>query len=900
MSRIAVVISLFFIINLCHSQSILDVSVKELTNSKKLVEYFTELEKQYPIKFYYQKDWIDGFILQKNDEGKSLRTILSELFLDSKLNFIELNQHTIIIVTDTDQALQRVAMLNEARREQKKIDQIVIGTRDGTTFSKLVTLTGKVEDAKSKIPLAGVSVQSSDNNSKAITDDKGEFTLQIPAGSYAFKLNYVNYEEKTVDVEINQNGFLTFQLEEIPIYLENVIIQDLASRELVTSEIGLVQLNLKELKRAPALLGEVDIIKQIQLLPGVTSVGEAASGFNVRGGGVDQNLILYDGLPVFNSAHLFGFFSSFNAEAIRDVSFYRGGIPAEYGGRSSSILDIRSKEGDLEKWKFQGGIGLISSSLSANGPIVKSKNSLALSLRTTYSNWLLKAIPTDYVNLSSTSASFYDGTLKFTHIFSKKTKFNISIYKSHDQFSLSGDSTFRWNTTLGSARIDHEFNKTISGALTLGLGEYTYKLSSSDPVTGFNLNYKVTYPTTKLEFLVVKNQYKLSFGFQGMLYQFNPGTLTPGSPDSNKPFIDIEDQHAFESGLFIANQIKVGHRIALDAGIRLSGFAQTGPGNVYIYNQNSTKDIQNVVDTLTFKKGQSMKSFNNFEPRAGLRFELSPKSSIKAGYHRLYQYLHLVTNTTAITPVDIWQPSGYYFKPQQADQISLGYFQDFKEKNYDAFVEVYYKKINNVLDFKDGAQLILNPHIETDLLQGSIEAYGVESQISKKNGKLTGSISYTFSRSFLTLNGQFPEEIINNGLAFPSNFDQPHVINLNWSHRASKRIYFTGGFTYHTGRPISLPLSAFYVGNNTVSSFSERNQYRIPDYHRLDLGLVVEGSHKRKKLFDGTWTFSVYNIYARRNPYTVFFKEVRPGIFRPYRLSIIGTALPSITYNLKF
>jgi outer membrane receptor for monomeric catechols len=362
----------------------------------------------------------------------------------------------------------------------------------------------------------------------------------------------------------------------------------------------------------------------------------------------------------------------------------------------------------------------------------------------------------------------------------------------------------------------------------------------------------------------------------------------------------MEDQQSIESGVYISDQFRLSSKITLDAGLRVSHFQAIGPSTVYQYKSGETKDVANITDTLYFESGDIIKSFSNFEPRAGLRFEISPNASVKASYHRMVQYLHLVTNATAITPVDIWQPSGYYFKPQLADQFSLGYFFNFKEKAYEAFVEIYYKTINNVLDFKDGAQLILNEQIETDLIQGTTEAYGVETQLVKKSGRLNGSISYTYSRSFQTLNGPYPEETINNGEPFPSNFDQPHVVNLNWKYTLSKRIFFTGGFTYHTGRPISLPLSAFYVGNITISSFSERNQYRIPDYHRLDLGLVVEGSHKRKRLFDGTWTFSIYNVYARKNPYTIFFQEDRPGILRPYKLSIIGTALPSITYSLKF
>ncbi len=361
----------------------------------------------------------------------------------------------------------------------------------------------------------------------------------------------------------------------------------------------------------------------------------------------------------------------------------------------------------------------------------------------------------------------------------------------------------------------------------------------------------------------------------------------------------MEVQQSLESGIYLADQFDVTKKFHVDLGIRYSIFNALGPATVYTYQPGQPRETLYIADTLTYGKREIVKSYNSFEPRLGMRYDLPREASIKFGYNRIYQYLHLVTNTTAVTPIDIWQPSGYYFKPQKADQFSLGYFKNFKEKKYEAFVEVYYKDIHNVLEFKDGAQLILNKNIETDLLQGKARAYGVETQVVKLTGNFTGSLSYAFSRSLRTIKGDFDGETINNGNEFPSNFDQPHVVNFNWRYNFSRRHFFTGLFTYRTGRPITLPLTAFSVDNFTASAFSDRNQYRIPDYHRLDIAFVIEGNHKRKKFLDGTWTISVYNVYARKNPYSIFFKEARPGILRPYQLSIIGTALPSIAYSFK-
>lgn len=877
----------------------MDTKLDGSEKGKSLTIYLTDLEKIHPVRFYFLQEWIEQLTLKENVAGQTLREALDELLRGSDLNYVEINPYVVAFVKDPTHAIQHNTMINVALRARKKIDKVSIGTSSNAGANRQVTLSGTVVDAKSKSPLVGASVFATDLNVGTVTNADGRFELRMASGSHVITFTYINFEEKVIDLEIYSDGNINQQLEEMPTMLDEVVIQDMTAREITTSSIGLTQLSMKEVKRAPAMFGEVDLIKQIQVLPGVTTTGEAASGFNVRGGGVDQNLILYDGLPVFNSSHVFGFFSSFNAEAIRDVNFYRGGIPAEFGGRISSVLDIRSKEGDLEKWGASGGIGIVSSNLMINGPIIKNKTLVAASVRTTYSDWLINTIKSNYVDLRNSSVSFYDGTVKLTHLFSQKTKLTLSGYVSHDQFRLSGDSTYRWDTMLSSLRLDHEFNSKLTSAFVVGYGSYGYEVFNTNPLTGFNLKYKITYPTARMDFNLRLKDHKVSFGVQSMYYDFNPGTFAPSSPESDKKFLQMEAQKSLESGVYVSDQFQLFPGFHVDAGVRFSMFQALGPGTVNIYKPGVPRETLNMTGTETYKKNETIKSFQNVEPRLGLRYEISPVASVKIGYNRIFQYLHLVTNTTAITPVDIWQPSGYYFKPQMADQYSVGYFRNFKEKKYEAFVEVYYKKIENVLDFKDGAQLLLNPQIETDLLQGDARSYGAEMQITKTTGKLVGSLGYTYSRSLRTIEGEYPEESINEGKEYPSNYDQPHVVNLSWKYNITSRFFFTGGFTYRTGRPITLPLSAFSIENFTVSSFSDRNAFRIPDYHRLDLGLVIEGSHKRKKLWDGTWTISVYNVYGRRNPYTIFFKEVRPGILRPYRLAIIGTALPSLSYSFK-
>ena len=881
------------------SQSVLDHRFDGSEKGKPLQLALESLESQYPVRFYFLDEWLSSLIVPDDIAGKTLRQLLDEQFLGTDLNFLEMGPHAVVLVKDPRQAIERNTMINTAVRERKKIEKIVIGDPASAKQRQPAALRGTVRDSRSKEPLVGVSVFAGNRQQGTTTDANGQFELKLVPGNHVVSVSYVNYDERVFDLAIYSDGALEVELEEAPTMLEELIVQDKSAREITTSRIGQTQLSVKEIKRAPAMLGEVDLIKQIQILPGVTTAGEAASGFNVRGGSVDQNLILYDGLPVFNSSHVFGFFSAFNAEAIRDVSFYRGGIPAEFGGRVSSVLDIRSKEGDYEKWNAGGGIGMISSNIFVNGPIVKNKTSVAASLRSTYSDWLINTVRSNYVDLENSSVFFYDGALKLTHNFSSDTKLTLSGYTSHDRFQLQGDTTYQWNNLLGSVRLDHQWSQRLGSSFVLGSGSYGYEVNDRDTRNGFDLRYRITYPTLKLDFHYQAGAHRLSFGMQGNYYRFEPGRLTPASATSSVRDITMPRQNSIESGIFVSDAYTISEKFFVEAGVRWSAFYSLGPADVNLYNPDLPRETYNRIGSRSYGAGEVIDVYTGLEPRASIRYNLTETSSIKAGYNRIYQYLHLVSNTTAVTPVDIWQPTNSYFKPQVADQVSFGYFRNFKDKHYDAFVEGFYKTISNLLDFKDGAQLILNPDLETDLLQGNGTAYGLEFSLSKLIGRLTGSMNYTYSRSLRQIAGPTRLESINDGRSYASNFDQPHVGNLTWKYSLSRRYYFTGNFTYRTGRPVTLPLSGYLVDNIPLSNFSDRNQYRIPDYHRLDLALVIEGSHKRKKFWDGTWAISLYNVYARKNAYSVFFKDDGSGVLRSYQLAIIGTVLPSISYNIK-
>lgn len=881
------------------AQRISDYQMDGSEAGKSLPDFFNELEQAKVGKIYFLSDWIEEITFQQSYQGQTLGQALDDLFRGSDLSYLTMYSRILVIVKDPSQSMKRKTAIESALRMNKKIESRYLG-ENGNGVSGEVTIKGKVIDAKTLEPLPKASVQIIDSNVGTSTDENGDYEITLSPGVHMLSFTFIDYEEKLIDLVAYADGVVNLEMEEKPILLNEVLIQDRAARDITTSKIGLTQLMMGEIKRAPAMMGEPDLVKQVQTLAGVTTVGEAAAGYNVRGGSVDQNLILYDGLPVFNSSHLFGFFSTFNAQAIRDVYFYKGGIPAEYGGRASSILDIRSKDGDFTKWGGGGGIGLIASHFDINGPIKKEKTSIATSFRSTYSNWLVNSIRTDYADLRKSSVFFYDGTLKLAHLFNEKTKLSFTGYASKDAFRLLGDTTYSWNNLQGSWKLDHQFTSSLSSEFLAGLSHYGYDVHNDNYLTASVLSFRINSITLKAGFNYRRGNHKYNFGWQLLHYGFNPGSLRPNSPVSPARNFSLDKQYAIENAFYLADDLSITEGLFLDVGVRIPVFTSFGPASIKLYQQGAPREVIAINDTLQIGKFKSIKTYLGFEPRLSFRWMATPNSSIKFGYNRMYQFLHLITNSTAVTPVDIWQPSGYYFKPQIADQVSLGYFKDFKNKKYGVTVEGYYKFIKNIIDFKDGAQLILNSHLETDLLQGNGYSSGVETSLTKNEGRLTGSLNYTYSRSFRKIAGTFPGESINRGMRYPANFDQPHILNFSWKYDLSRRHFFTGNFTYHSGRPVTIPLSVFQFENTTSAYFSGRNQYRIPDYHRLDLALVIEGNHKRNQRIKGSWTFSVYNVYGRKNPYSIFFRSDGNGIPKPYQLAIIGTVFPSISYSFKF
>jgi hypothetical protein len=878
------------------AQDALDSLLIRVEKKEPLLDLIERVQQTNSIRFFYREEWLRPFVARPLNEPQTLRSILLNVFDESEMDFEFLYNYAVILYKNPARELLRDSIISSADARQVTVEQISIGSKEELDPGETSVLRGIIRDFSTNHPIPGATVFVHGINLNTQTDANGRFQLKLKSGEYAVEFRFINYKEKIVNLRVYSSGELSVELEETPTVLEEIVVSD---QSITTRRAGQSALKMVDVSRAPAFMGEVDVIRMLQTQAGVTSVSEASTGFNVRGGSVDQNLVLFDGVPVFNTSHALGFFTAFNSEAIRDVSLYKAGIPAEFGGRVSSVLNMTSKEGSFKKWSGEVGLGIVSGNFIVGGPLKRDTSSLMVSFRSSYSDWILNVLRSEYQDINESSVFFYDGTLKSVTNLRKGARLTISSYLSQDRFKLTNDTINQWQNLTFSARYDRQLRSNLYFSAGLYGGRYMFEMSDEEPAAAFNLKYKVLFPSLKFDFNR-DGVHKQTFGFHVTYYSFYPGDLKPSGTQTDKTLIKMPGENSVESALYISDAFYWGNKIHVEAGLRQSLFNRIGSGLVYRYQDNKPLEPRNVVDSLVYSSGQIMKTYAGLEPRLSVRYIQNNRSSIKLSYNRNFQYIHLVSNTASVTPVDIWQSSNTYFKPQIADQVSIGYFRNSSNTIWEIYVDTYYKYIQNILDFKDGANLILNRKLETALLQGINQSYGAEVSIEKTKGRLVGSANYTFSRSLRKIDRSFQSEKVNEGNYYPSNFDQPHSVNLNWRYSLTRKVFFSGAFTYHTGRPVSLPRVAYEVNESPIIDFSERNNYRLKDYHRLDLALVIEGTNKKKKILEGQWTISVYNLYGRKNPYSAFFRYNVAGAVMPFQISLIGVPIPSITYGLKF
>lgn len=760
-------------------------------------------------------------------------------------------------------------------------------------------LSGEVVDAASNISLPMANLYFPDTELGYNTDLDGRFDMVLPKGEHLLEVSFVGFQKLSLSLVVNNQGAFTIRLKENATQLDAVVIT--AEREdqnVKSTELGKEVLSISTIEGLPPFVGEVDVLKSLTLLPGISTVGEASSGFNVRGGGTDQNLILLGGTTLYNPSHFFGFFSSFNSDMVKDVTVFKGGIPAKYGGRASSIIDINYKDGDFNKWNGKISVGMISTKISADGPIIKDKLSIILGGRISYANWLLARSPD--VDVANSNASFWDGNVMLNYRIADGHNLKYSYYRSFDDFSFASDTTQGWTNQNQNITYNGKFGDKLYGTVSASRSEYDFNISSDFDYSSFELKSSILENglSADLEYEFSPTN-RLTFGVQAKKIEINPGDRVPLTDNSSvNPFVGDPEQ-GVESGVFFQHNLDVTKRLRLSYGLRYSDFNYVGPKDVYVYDPFQTRTIQNITDTLTYGDGESIVRHGGFEPRASLRITTSESSSIKLGFNRIHQFIHLVSNTAAISPTDTWKLSDTNIDPALVDQYSIGLFKNFSENTLETSVEGYYKDMNGVQEYKDGAELFLNNHLETELVEGIGRSYGVEFYIKKKKGKSTGWISYTYSKSERKVVGSFPDEIINQGEWFDANYDKPHDLTAVVEHKLSPYIDLSAVFTYSTGRPATFPVAKFrFLEDEDVAFFQTRNGSRGPDNHRLDLAMSFR-FNAVKKIWRGEWKVSIYNAYGRDNPFSVFFDDL-PG--RPpgaFKLAVLGDPFFSASYTLK-
>lgn len=766
-----------------------------------------------------------------------------------------------------------------------------------------VTLSGTVTDSKTNETLIGVSVYVPELKVGINTNEYGFYSITLPKGDYQLNLSYLGYQLVSETLHLSGDLKKNYALVEQGELLDEVVVTEKTGTNIRKPEMSVHKLSASTIKKIPVVLGEVDVLKALLTLPGVTNAGEGQSGFNVRGGGADQNLILLDEATIFNSSHLFGFFSVFNPDAIKDIKLYKGGIPARFGGRASSVLELYQKDGNSHQFGMNGGIGLVSSRLLAEGPIVKDKSSFLLAGRASYAHLFLKLAK------NKNSAYFYDLNTKISFKLDPNNNVYLSGYFGRDVFSLSNSFVNTYGNSTLNLRWNHLYSDRLFSNLSLIYSDYYYGLDLD--LVGFLWKSGIQNYHIKYDFKhYLTDKVKLNYGLSSVYYNFNPGTIEPSNATSGINYKQLEKKYALEPALYLEAEQQVGQSLTLSYGMRYSMFYRMGSSTVNWYTNNQAvvfnPELQiyekgKPIGSTYYGSGKVISSFKNLEPRFSASYELNSNQSIKASYNRMVQYLQLISNTASPTPLDVWTPSDRYIKPQLVDQVALGFFQNFKDDNYSLEVETYYKKTKNRIDYIDGADLIANEALEQIILNGEMRSYGLELLVRKNTGKWNGWISYTLSKSEQRTPGRTPQETgINGGQWYRSGYDKTHNLSVTNSYILNRKWTFGANFVLQSGQPVTYPNGQYEYQGITIPSYGLRNQDRLPTYHHLDISATYTPKPAKKKGWQSEWVFSIYNLYGRKNAASISFRQNETtGSNEAVRLSIFGM-IPSFSYNFKF
>lgn len=836
-----------------------------------------------------------------DNKGNIFLTKQKEIFAGLPYGLFDSEQDAGRIMSQQDRAVlaQNLDQNDQAGVTSTQENKLVeIGIKSGQTGD--VALAGYIRDAANGAPIIGAAVFIEQPRIGAYTNQFGYYSLILPVGAHTLNIKALGITDTKRRIQLNSEGKLDIEIKTQVLSLREVVISAENSANVRNVQMGVEKLSIATIRQVPVVFGEADIVRVMMTLPGVKSVGEASNGFNVRGGAVDQNLILFDDLTIYNPSHFFGFFSAFNPDVVKDVELYKSSIPSRYGGRLSSVLDVNSRDGNTKKLSGTAGIGLLTSRLNVEGPLIKDRTSFILGGRTTYSNWLLRLLPDD-ANYKNTKASFYDVNLRLTHKVNEKNDLYLTGYLSNDDSNLSSDTSYAYSNKNLSLKWKHIFSNKLTGVLVGGFSRYEYNTrTDANPVNAYKLAFDIQQLNAKTDFnYYLSPKHTIDFGLSAIRYHIKPGSYTPFSSTSLIVPDVVAAEQAIESAAYIGDRFDLTQNLSFDMGIRYSMFNYLGPQDINSYAPGLPRTEVNRTGTQSYVKGDLVKTYHGPELRLSARYQFGDDFSVKTGYNTLRQYIHMISNTTAISPTDIWKLSDPNIRPQYGDQVSLGLYKNFKSNTIETSIEGYYKRLKDYLDYRNGATLVMNHDIETEVINTQGKAYGVEFLIKKLTGKLNGWLGYTYSRTLLKMDDPSSGQIINGGNYYPSNFDKPHDLTLVGNYKFSHRFSVSLNTTYSTGRPITVPVGKYFYAGSLRARYSGRNQLRIPDYFRTDVSMNIEGNHKIHQLTHSSWTIGVYNMTGRDNPFSTFFTSEN-GVIKGYRLMVFGNAVPYVNYNIRF
>jgi len=884
-------------------------------------QFIRDVERKNDVHFFFRQEWISGITITAKGDSLSLTGVLQSNLAETGLNFYIDNKRNVFLtpvdlvtILPEDPGYQQLNGDNNAHgdngninarqkyflgQKAKIIETIIIGIDDKNISGDQAIINGKIRNIENGESLIGATIYIEELKTGSVTDIDGRFSLVLKPGKYSVVFNCMGMKEAGYFLEVYSDGHLNISMEKTMIPIDEVVIKADRFHNVRGMQMGYESLNMKSIKEIPLVLGEKDLLKVAQMLPGIQSVGEGSSGFNVRGSPADQNMFYINKIPVYNTSHLFGFFSSFSPDIVKDFSLYKSNIPVEFGGRLASFFDISTRQGNKNKFTARGGVSPVTGHIAMEGPLKKEYSSFVLSARSTYSDWLLSEL--EDPDFRNSNASFYDISANINIEPNENNLFKIFGYFSSDRFDLAKLNNYDYSNSGGSLIWQRRFSSSISSDFTAVFGNYSFNTINKEYSTSaYQHEYKIDHYELKSDLHWVPDQkHIISFGGGLIYYDLDRGDIMPFGRESERLPVYLGRENAIEGAIYFSDKLAISERLTFYGGIRYSFYGFLGPDEVYKYNQGAPKNSQNIIDTTLFSAGELIKKYSGPELRAALNLSTGTSSSLKVSYNRNRQYLFMLSNTIAISPVDQWKLCDYHINPPYSDQVSAGYYKDFLQTGLRTSIETYYKRIKNVVEYKDGADFIYSPRIEDDVLQGTQTAYGVELMVEKKAGKLNGWLSYCYSKSNVLVNGINSWEKINNGNSYPANYSKPHAVNLIVNYRINRRLSFSSNMIYNTGRPVTYPVSVYYINDQEILNYSSRNKYRIPDYFRIDISFNLEGNLKSRKKIHSFWMLNIYNLTGRENAYSVYFKS-EMGKINGYKMSIFGTQIVTLSWNFKF